>query len=91
MEGLTVPLIVVIGIFGSWCIWLSVGHYQNKEEVRINSLNTQNMQSDLQEIKEMQSGMNTKLDQYIAQENQFLKNAFSFMQNIVSKRDNNGR
>lgn len=91
MEGLTVPLIVVIGIFGSWCIWLSVGHYQNKEEVRINSLNLQNMQSDLQEIKEMQSGMNIKLDQYIAQENQFLKNAFSFMQTIGSKRDNGGR
>lgn len=79
MEGLTVPLIVVIGIFGSWCIWLSVGHYQNKEEVRINSLNLQNMQQDLLEIKQMQSGMNSKLDDFI----------FAFMQKINSKRDNN--
>lgn len=85
MEGLTVPLIVAFGLFGSWCIWLSVGHYQNKEEVRINSLNLQNMQQDLLEIKMMQRDLNVKLDQYIAEENSFLKDAFSFMQTINKK------
>lgn len=85
MEGLTVPLISVIGIFGSWCVWLSLAHYRNREEIKVNTITMQNMIQDIAEIKQMQTGMNNKMDIYIAQENQFLKGAFIFMQNVMKK------
>jgi hypothetical protein len=87
MEGLTVPLISVVGIFGSWCVWLSLAHYRNREEIKVNTITMQNMIQDISEIKQMQTGMNNKMDIYIAQENQFLKGAFIFMQNVMPKKD----
>jgi hypothetical protein len=86
-ENLTIPIITIACGFVAWAVYLTVGHFTNKQNINANVITVQNMQQDLQEIKDMQAGMNTKLDQYIAQENSFLKEAFIFMQNII-KRDN---
>lgn len=82
---MTIPIITIACGFIGWAVYLTIGHFTNRQNINANVITVQNMQQDLQDIKDMQAGMNSKLDQYIAQENSFLKEAFIFMQNIIKR------
>jgi hypothetical protein len=87
MENMTIPIITITCGFIAWAVYLTIGHFTNREKIQSNRVVVDNMQSDIQEIKQMQSGMANKMDIFIAQENQFLKTAFTFMQNVMTKND----
>lgn len=80
--------VIIFSIFGgglvSWLIWLTVAVFNNREAIAVNSKNDENVTKEFEDInkkidslksdfKEWFTMLNSKLDLYIKNENDFLK------------------
>jgi hypothetical protein len=74
----------------SWLVWLTLATLNNKQGIAINTANDKQVYTKIEELKsdfkEWFVRLETKLDMFIAQEHQYMKNENSFMKDVINQR-----
>lgn len=92
MEGMTDIVIpgwaaavfspLIVGLI-YWLIWLTMATFNNKQNIAVNTANDKEVYTKIEELKadfkEWFVRLETKLDLFIAQENQFMKSENDYM------------
>lgn len=74
----------------SWLVWLTTTTLNNKQDIAVNTANDREVYTKIEELKadfkEWFVRLETKLDLFIAQEHQFMKNENTFMKDVFNNR-----
>lgn len=74
----------------SWLVWLTMTTLNNKQDIAVNTVNDREVYAKIEELKsdfkEWFVRLETKLDLFIAQEHQFMKNDITFMKDVLNNR-----
>ena len=80
----------------AWLVWLTIATFTNRENIAINTTNEREVHDKIEAVsskvdevktdfKEWFTRLENKLDIFISQENQFLKNENAFMKQWANK------
>lgn len=73
---------LIVGLI-YWLIWLTMATFNNKQNIAVNTANDKEVYTKIEELKadfkEWFVRLETKLDLFIAQENQFMKSENDYM------------
>lgn len=64
-QGMTIPLMVLVGIIGSWCIWLTKRINDAEKDIAVNTSNDKNVTKQIDDLKEDLAEKIDKLESHV--------------------------